>query len=373
MLQIRHYRLQDVAALSRDWLALQVKADVTFFLSWYWIGSWLAVYRPNAIVVEACLDGTICGLGVLVYQNETRHWVLRSKVLRLHQTGCAQHDQIWIEYNGWLTDVSNSEHIGQQMSSYVCHQLGQWDEFIIGAIDPEVARKIADAGRLNWHERWAAPCFGVDLNAIRHQGQQYLPTLSYNTRYQIRRSERFYQQLGAVALRRPESTQQALQWFDDIGPLHVKRWGSGIGQSGFANPLFVDFHRDLIEKCWAEGDVDLLALYAGETHVATFYNLVYQNRVYFYLSGIEPITDNKQKPGLLGHSLCIEHYMQQGYDFYDFMGGNERYKTQLGAWHSHLVQVSLQKRRFKFTVEKLGRMVKRLVQGPQESQGQMHD
>jgi CelD/BcsL family acetyltransferase involved in cellulose biosynthesis len=373
MLQIRHYRLHDPNALQRDWLVLQAKADATFFLSWHWIGSWLAVYKPQVIVVEAQRDGVVCGLGLLVRQTDVRHFFMRSAVLRLHQTGQLEQDQIWIEYNGWLTQNHDADNICQHMSSYVCNRLGRWDEFMLGAIAPEQAKTIAMVGNLYWHERWSAPCFGVDLKAIRTQNIDYLSTLSHNTRYQVRRSGRHYQTLGVVTLQRPESTEQALQWFDDIAPLHIKRWGSGPGQSGFANPQFVDFHRHLIERCWAEGDVDLIALYAGDTHVATFYNLVYNNRVYFYLSGIQAVSDNKQKPGLLGHSMCIEHYMNQGYDFYDFMGGNERYKAQLGAWHGHLVQVSLQRRRLKFSLEKLGRMIKRLMRSPVESQGQLHD
>lgn len=373
MLQVRHYKLTDIEALAADWHAIEPVADVSYFLSWHWIGCWLTTYQPNAIVIEARDSGVVCGLGVVVLHHERRHGFVKSAVLRLHQTGVVEQDQIWIEYNGWLTRRDDAERISQQMTTYLCNQYAGWDEIILGAICPERAEAIARAGYLHWVERWAAPCFGIDLKALREREPDYLQSISHNTRYQIRRSMRFYQQLGTVQVQRPATMEQALAWFDRIGPLHIRRWGSGKGQSGFANPAFVDFHRRLIQQGWEQGTVDIIALVAGEQHIATFYNLIYRNRVYFYLSGIEPVLDNKQKPGLLGHSLCIQHYLNQGLDFYDFMGGNERYKLQLGHWHGRLVQVSLQKSLVKFKIESLGRMVKQLFGNKNESEGRIYD
>jgi CelD/BcsL family acetyltransferase involved in cellulose biosynthesis len=374
MLQLSHYELTDVPALSRDWQTLEKIAEVSFFLSWHWIGTWLDVFKPAVFVVRAeRQDGTLVGLGLMSRAVERRHGVLQTNTLRLHQTGHWAQDQIWIEYNGFLTDPNARSQTEQQLTAYLCQQFPAWDELVLGAIDEEKAQQLKSQSQLFLHERWSAPCYGVDLLKLRIEQQQYLASLSHNTRYQIRRAERMYQLHGMLSLRRPVSVNDALNWFDKIGPLHIRRWGSGPHQSGFANPQFVSFHRLLIERCWEMQQVDIVALYAGEQHVATFYNLVYGNRVYFYLSGIEAVSDNKEKPGLLGHSYCIQQYLERGFDFYDFMGGNERYKTQLGHWHGRLVQVAMQRPRLKLKLEQVGRWLKNCWGQPAVAEGNHHD
>lgn len=374
MLQLSHYELNDVPALGRDWLALEQKNNLSFFLSWHWIGTWLDVFKPAVFVVRAeRQDGTLCGLGLLTRAVERRHGFLQTQTLRLHQTGQWDQDQIWIEYNGFLTEPADSASIQQQLTDYLCRQFPQWDELILGAIDEQKAQQLQQQCALFVHERWSAPCYGVDLAKLRLEQHSYLASLSHNSRYQIRRSERIYQQLGSLSLRRPGSVNEALDWFEQIGPFHLRRWGSGPHQSGFANPQFVSFHRQLVERCWEQQQVDIVALYAGEMHIATFYNLVYGNKIYFYLSGIQAVTDNKQKPGLLGHSYCIQQYLERGFDFYDFMGGNERYKTQLGHRHGRLVQVAMQRPRLKLRLEQLARRLKNYWRTPAVAEGSHYD
>ncbi len=347
-----------VADLREEWLSLESRSNTNVFLSWQWIGVWLEVYRP-AIQVLRVLDAErLIGIGLVVESRERRHGVLVSQCLRLHQTGFQHLDQIWIEYNGFLAEEGREAEVAAACMRYVSYQWDGWEEFVIGAIDREEAVSYSKTSGLDLHLRWEAPCYGVDLNALRDSQADYLDTLSRNTRYQIRRSHRLYEERGPVRLVRPASLEEALQVFKDIGPLHMDRWGTGKDQSGFANPEFVSFHRRMIEKHWHSGGVDLVRIMAGDNCIAAFYNLIYRGQVYFYLGGLAVEDDNKFKPGLLGHALCIEDYRSQGCRYYDFMGGDERYKANLGHLHRHLVQISLQRDRWKFRLEKAARQAK---------------
>lgn len=350
-LQVVRYPVADLERLEALWRDLEGRASPTVFLSWQWLGHWLAVYEPQAQVLEVTQGDRVVGLGIVVQTEERRHGVLRSNCLRLHQTGHRQQDQIWIEYNGFLAEQGMEASVAAACLKHLCNDMPQWDEFIVGAIDAEEARHYAELTGLFAHLRWEAPCYGVDLDALRRSGQHYLDTLTRNTRYQINRSHRLYEAWGAVELVRPDSAEEAVAIFDSIGPLHLNRWGAGPDQSGYANPDFVRFHRSLIQDQWASGGVDLVSVKAGDDMIASFYNLLYDQKVYFYLGGMKTEPDNRYKPGLLGHSLCIEDYRHHGFHYYDFMGGDERYKTQLGALHKQLVQVSLQRDRFKLKLE----------------------
>ncbi|WP_286816687.1 GNAT family N-acetyltransferase [Marinobacter sp. UBA3607] len=350
-LQVVRYPVADLERLEALWRDLEGRASPTVFLSWQWLGHWLAVYEPQAQVLEVTQGDRVVGLGIVVQTEERRHGVLRSNCLRLHQTGHRQQDQIWIEYNGFLAEQGMEASVAAACLQHLCNDMPQWDEFIVGAIDAEEARHYAELTGLFAHLRWEAPCYGVDLDALRRSGQHYLDTLTRNTRYQINRSHRLYEAWGAVELVRPDSAEEAVAIFDSIGPLHLNRWGAGPDQSGYANPDFVRFHRSLIQDQWASGGVDLVSVKAGDDMIASFYNLLYDQKVYFYLGGMKTEPDNRYKPGLLGHSLCIEDYRHHGFHYYDFMGGDERYKTQLGSLHKQLVQVSLQRDRFKLKLE----------------------
>lgn len=350
-LQVVRYPVADLERLEALWRDLEGRASPTVFLSWQWLGHWLAVYEPQAQVLEVTEGDRVVGLGIVVQTEERRHGVLRSNCLRLHQTGHRQQDQIWIEYNGFLAEQGMEASVAAACLQHLCNDMPEWDEFIVGAIDAEEARHYAELTGLFAHLRWEAPCYGVDLDALRRSGQHYLDTLTRNTRYQINRSHRLYEAWGAVELVRPDSAEEAVAIFDSIGPLHLNRWGAGPDQSGYANPDFVRFHRSLIQDQWASGGVDLVSVKAGDDMIASFYNLLYDQKVYFYLGGMKTEPDNRYKPGLLGHSLCIEDYRHHGFHYYDFMGGDERYKTQLGSLHKQLVQVSLQRDRFKLKLE----------------------
>lgn len=350
-LEVTRTALADPAALRKEWEELQLRSDSSVFLSWLWIGCWLEVYRPRVDVIRVMSGSDLVGLALLVPVVERRHGVIRSRCLRLHQTGIPEQDQIWIEYNGFLA-CSGME---QQVGEAIFHYLGQqpnWDEFVAGGVSSAMARGFARISGLASHIRWQAPCYGVDLQLVRSSGKSYLDGLSANTRHQIRRSSRLYREQGELGLYRPGNPDEAVAMFDEMAPGHIARWGKGPYGSGFNNPWFVRFHRALIRQNWADGGVELMQLRAGERVLASFYNLCYRNTVYFYLGVTVAETDNRLKPGLLGHSLCIEDYLARGFSFYDFMGGQERYKESLGKQHSQLVQISLQRPRMNLALER---------------------
>ncbi|UDL03335.1 GNAT family N-acetyltransferase [Marinobacter sp. CA1] len=345
----------DPTALAEQWLELEARATPTVFLSWQWMGHWLKVYAPKAWVLRVADGDRLVGLGLIVETDERRHRFLRSRCLRLHQTGHRVLDQIWIEYNGFLAENGREDEVAEACLNYLCQEMPEWDEFIVGAIDAEDAERYTAITGLQRQLRWEAPCYGVDLDELRTTGEPYLDSLSRNTRYQINRAHRLYRQRGRVTLVRPDSLEEALEVFDRIGPKHLARWGDGPDQSGFANPDFVRFHREMIRSQWPRGGIDLITLMAGDDEIAFFYNLLHKQVVYFYLGGMKLEEDNRLKPGLLGHSLCIEDYRHHGFHYYDFMGGDERYKANMGRLHRHLVQVSLQRERFKLKLEDVAR------------------
>ena len=348
----------DPDLLADDWKTLEKRAQTSVFLSWQWIGVWLSVYQPIFRVLRITDRGKLVGLGLVTESSERRHGVLVSRCLRLHQTGRSSEDQICIEYNGFLAEKGQEAGVAKAGIEHLKQSRVAWDEFVIDAVEADYAQELAQASALVSHIRWESPSYGVDLSSLRSGDQAYLDTLSRNTRHQIRRTQRLYEELGSVVLQRPKTVEEAMFTFNSITPFHFARWGSGQGESSFTNPEFTRFHRQYVRTHWEQGGADLIELKAGGETIAIFYNLVYRNRVYFYLAGIKAQKENKLKPGLLGHSLCIQDYIDRGFNYYDFMGGQDRYKSQLAEPHQHLVKIALQRDRWKLKAERTARALK---------------
>lgn len=349
--------LNDIAELEAQWRGLEANSDCEFFLSWDWVGHWLTQYQPECQIVRICDDRQLVGLGLIVAHQEVRRWFVRSNTLRLHQTGDAAQDQIWIEYNTFLVHRDHGQAALRQATEAL---LGlEWDELIVGATREEDAESMARVAKLYRYNLWRAPCYGVPLEKLRQEGKNYLQSLTRNTRYQINRSLRLYESEGEVILERAETPTQALDMFESISEHHIRRWGK---DSGFRNPQFVDFHQQLIHRLWDKDIIDLWHLRVGDRSLSYFYNFVYRGKVYFYLSAVCEAADPKHKPGLLGHALSIQHYLDTGKDFYDFMGGDERYKKSLARKTETLYRFSLQRDALSLQVERMLRRVKRLWQ-----------
>jgi hypothetical protein len=181
---------------------------------------------------------------------------------------------------------------------------------------------------------WYSQTYQVDLRNFANK-TDFLSSLSSNTRYQIHRAEREYNRSGPGLVERATTTKQALEWLSDAAPYHIARWGDTRVGSGFENHHFVNFHKGLINSLFPEGTIDLLKISFGGQTIAYLYNFIVDKCAYFYLSAnIYPnsTTSTKHtKPGLVAHALAIEHYIQQGFHTYDFMGGESQYKRSFAT------------------------------------------
>ncbi len=85
----------------------------------------------------------------------------------------------------------------------------------------------------------------VDLAAIGKSPDGYLGMISRNTREQIRRSRRIYEDEGDLEVQAPAEVPEALAMLDELAQLHQARW-TAVGKPGvFASTPFTEFHREL--------------------------------------------------------------------------------------------------------------------------------
>ena len=79
-------------------------ASPHFFLSWDWIGCWIAEASLRPAVLIGKVDDQIVLLGALAPSSRRDVLPIAIHGLQLHAIGDLQHDIITIEYNGFLVD-----------------------------------------------------------------------------------------------------------------------------------------------------------------------------------------------------------------------------------------------------------------------------
>jgi CelD/BcsL family acetyltransferase involved in cellulose biosynthesis len=241
-----------------------------------------------------------------------------------------------MEYNGIVSDRRYTQQIEAGLFSYLAKAgiLGSgsraWREIHVALATVSIADHAREAGFVV-SELARMPSWFVDLNAVRANGTPYLDSLSSNARQQIRRSLRLYQQWGALKATAARSSDEALGFFDELKSLHQKTWTERGLPGSFASSYFERFHRTLIRRCIKRGSAEVVRVAAGDRLVGQVYNFIRNGRVYAYQTGLSYENEPKLKPGLICHCMCIERHLDRNSQFYDFMGGEARYKASLGV------------------------------------------
>jgi CelD/BcsL family acetyltransferase involved in cellulose biosynthesis len=320
------------------WRDLESRSDCAFFLSWDWIGCWIAETGISLQVLVGREAGRVVLLGLLAASHRRGRIPFRIPGASLHTTGHPDQDVVTVEYNGFLVardcqgrDTARAEDAAIRF--LLLERSGSIDELHLRNVSRTYVAMDAAGPRPGGLRRdlvWSKPSWRVDLEAIRASGRRYADSLSGNTRQQIRRSMRLYEKQGKLVATRARDVPEALAFLDGLKSLHQPYW-IGRGEPGaFAFPFFDRFQRRLIETCHPHGGVELVRITRGDTAIGYLYNLIYRRQIYSYQCGFLFEADPKLKPGLVSHFLCIEMHEREGDRVYDFMAGDNRYKSNLG-------------------------------------------
>lgn len=322
--------IADFAALGERWRALEAQADCSFFQSWTWIGCLAEERFPDPVLLEASQGGEIVALALF-----NRRRFLRETLL-LSETGDAIHDGPFIEYNNVLIARRASPALLAACLLAARRQpvgtVRPWllRRLVLSGVEDATLDAARAAGPVAIRRSVQAP--SVDLARLRATGGDFLDGLSANTRYQLRRSERTYAELGELAVHGAATAAEAHCWLDELATLHQATW-TARGQPGaFAHPFFARFHHALIDRGMPRGEIDLLRVTAGALVVGLLYNFRFRGRALAYQGGFDYAGAGRhQKPGLTCHHQAIRFAAAAGLDQYDLLAGEGRYKRSLAG------------------------------------------
>ncbi len=335
-------------ALSPDWEEL-LRASETDepMLSPAWLAPWWTVFGSlggralRTLAVRQ--EGRLVGLVPLLRRV---HWYrpgIPFRRLEMLGTGEAVADEVCSEYLGPLCAPGHEDEVLAALVKVLREgDLGAWDELLFPAMDGAsgLSGRLAAAlrrGGLPASEEVTGQAPYVPLPP---SWEDYLAALPSKRRYVVRRSLRDFEAWaqGPASLRVAVTRDELAEGRRILLELHGERWGDTHG-GAFGSKLFAEFHRRIMPSLLEKGALELLWLEVASAPVAIAYNIVWNDKVYFYQSGRRVDLPRDVRPGIVLHALAIQRAIERGRREYDFLNGATRYKRQLSLASRPLVQV----------------------------------
>jgi hypothetical protein len=335
--------ISSVDGLKNKWTRLSdLIKNENVFLDWFWIGNWLRqIYHLKPILIECVHNEETVGLGVCC-EHVKRVSGVTIKQGYLHRCGIEQYDQPWIEFNHFLCATQHQHHCIAAFSNWIRTQ--DIDEWRIALVDEKSAWLNGISDNITC-ESTQVPAYLTSLNGNINSLENYISTLSANSRSTLRRAKKYIELTYGDIDYSVIQGQLDESEMNELMLLHKQRWREGTEKSGFHNPSFIDFHRYLQQNPNHPFHIETLVFKAGQLTLGYLYNLVGNKNIKFYLSAINYSDQhNRFQPGLLMHAMAIVHFASEGYTEYDFMGGDSQYKRSLSNHAYHLYDITLRPR-----------------------------
>ena len=334
-LAVRVLSASERPAAEEVWQALEARVTPSPGLTcgWAWTGTWLDHFGevvPHGFVV-AERGSMPVGAALVTRGVGRRRGPFPVRTLHLGTAGEPDGQSVYVEYNRLLVGAGDRSAFARAVIDAV-HRERRWDELRLDGF----AMQDADA-LLAAEPRLTAmrlPCPTMDLDAIRADGGDVIGALRSSVRWRIRRSLRA---LGPLRAEWAPDAASALAIFDELVELHQARWTAADRPGAFASDRVTAFHRALIPKLSARDEVVLFRVRAGERTVGCLYGHVDHGRLLAYQSGFALSQDNRIKPGLAVHALCMQECLDRGLAEYDLLAEADRYKQELATTSRELV------------------------------------
>ncbi len=346
--------LPDKAALETEWLGLEALRPGVVFLSWAWVGTWLATLPTDMtpLLLRARVGDETVGLAIGIERVARRGATLPTRGLYLQATGDDTIDTIFVEYNGFLCAERDEPAIMAALLGWFQTQAPDIDALHL----PGIVAPLTTKGLLD--EVQAEPGFAVDLIAVAAAGGDVASLLGGSSRQQVRRVLRAYEQQGPLCAVEAASTDEALRFFHAMKAMHVASWQRRRRDHAFSDDHFERFHVALIKREFATGVVQLVEIAAGDQPIGYLYNFRRDGMIYAYQSGFDD-RDRKLSPGVASHAMAIRLNAEQGARRYDFLAGANRLKQNFATERYTLYWQVLRRPRLDHRLIAAARRVKR--------------
>lgn len=345
--------LEDAADLRMDWQVLERDCPANVFLSWFWISGWLEeiVQQRPKVVFRVRHQRKIVALGCFAEQYERRTLgLIQSQQYCLHDFTNTNTSLVQ-EYNGLLTCPGYELEVVLALFESLAEFPLDVDELVL----PAMAMPDLDLGTVTVAGWWLC----VDKNETARKARLSElcsgSGLSSNARYQIGKSLRDYQKnfQSDVSIAIAATSAEASDMFLELEKLHTRYWVSKGDVGAFGYPDWTRFQQRVIRQGVEEGYVQMVKITVASHTIGCLYNLISGKQILNIQSGFDYDLLPKSRPGYVSHWLAAKYNYAKGYEYYNLLMGDMRYKRSLCRESDVLKWLVITRRNAKFATERL--------------------
>ncbi len=329
---LRFHLVTDVAelvAMRGAWEELMGRSGMNEpMLTPDWMLAWWRVFGAQGRPLRAALffDGSrLVGLAPLLERRCRHRSGILFRRLELIASGEDQADEVCSCNLGVIAERGAEADVARALAAALTGAaLGAWDELVMPAMRPEGALAVILSRELRQH--------GIDARIevtdaspyipLPSSWEKYLSALSASRRYLVRRSTRDLEAWagGTLTFERARTRAELERAREILLRLHAERWSADGGAGVFASQRFREFHDEVMPAMFERGALDLAWLSARGEPIAALYNLMWNNKIYFYQCGRRVDLPKGLRPGTVIHAFAIRAAIAEGRHEYDFSG-----------------------------------------------------
>jgi len=333
-------RVEDPACfenLRNEWNELLASsASNCLFLTWEWLYTWWKHLSEDRWLrlITARRDGELVAIAPFVLRSRRWRRLLPFPALEFLGTGCVGSDYLDILIRRGQERAALAALAGSVADGKFMLELSRIRS---AAHASELALEVMQRG-------WASSrittdvCPFIDLSG--HDWESYLASLGRAHRYNLRRRLRNLEKRWELRFEPVWSEEQRAAAMRALVALHGRRWHARGSSGAFHTPALVAFHEELSRLALARGWLRLYVLRLDGKPAAALYGFLYNGVFYFYQSGFDPAF-HQYSVGLVTMGLAIKSAIEEGANTYDFLRGNEPYKSLWTRTERELARVEL--------------------------------
>jgi CelD/BcsL family acetyltransferase involved in cellulose biosynthesis len=328
--------LDELNALRPDWdeLLSQYPAATTFS-TWEWLSCWWRCFGHNRQLLTLALfdSGSLVGLAPLSIFQERTGW-LSLRVIRLMGDGSGDSDNL---------DLPVRPGFERAFAEAILHYLRQrrnlWDVGLLNTL-PSCSPVAESMREILRSSSWKVFEHSSKSSAISlpESWELYAETLSSEDRKNLARYTRRLQTRYNTRIYRCSTPDELPACLEALFRLHQERWQSAGEPGSFSLAERREFYTQLSRSLLDRGRLELWVLELDGELVAVQFAFRHENKVFQLQEGY----DHRRTSDRLGFVLrgeVLRQLIAERVRTYDFLGGEDPYKTRWGAREGHYRQL----------------------------------
>jgi CelD/BcsL family acetyltransferase involved in cellulose biosynthesis len=322
----------DFLQLASVWNQLLARSNSnTIFLTWEWISNWWQVYGHKKELYVLTLkdnDNSLIGIAPLYMRKEKILKGFPVNEVRFLGTG----EDVSPDYLDFIIEQGRESEALDAFIRYLASK-NQWD--VLNLTDmPSTSCNIdflAETAKNNGFTIRQSECATCPYIILPSAWEEYVSTLSANTRYNVKRRIKNIERDFTVRYFVWEDFKRLDDAMDRLAHLHNKRWEEKECRHSFSSNEYVSFHKAVAKDFAKKGWLHLSCLELDEEIVGMLYDYRYGDKISYYQAGFDP-SFHKYSPGLVLRAYVIRRAIVDGMKEIDLLKGAYDFKYM---WTGH--------------------------------------